>query len=218
MRLFLLRFCGRFITNEGEPMPKSPDSRTWIYQGVADHADARTALVAARLEAVLGHRPNVTRTPLGKPVLAPPDDHLWLSYGSRDGLMVLALSDAGPVGVDMETLASCRDWERVAAAFFSAAERAWLETLADGAQILGFAHLWTGKEAVLKATGQGLAAGLDTPDYGSILTKASLPQSLVVAAGDGTPYTVVWTIHTVEDCLAVAARADAGTSPPLSLP
>ena len=65
--------------------------------------------------------------------------------------------DTGELGIDIEFPGRTRDVAGIAERYFSAAEADWLATQpADG-----FYWLWVLKEAWLKATGAGIAGGLD---------------------------------------------------------
>ena len=86
----------------------------------------------------------------GKPVLDHPSLHV--SLGTTDGLLAVAVTAAGPVGVDGER----RD--RVDFAGFAGVVAAPGEELSDPART------WTRKEAWLKAAGTGLAVDPRTID------------------------------------------------------
>jgi phosphopantetheinyl transferase len=127
---------------------------------------ARTTFLISRalLRTALATRLNVAPETLqfirdsdDKPQLAPPfaDWHFNLSH-SNDWV-VLALSNCGPVGVDVEGHGRRNNLSGIARRFFSAAENASLADL-DGQQWLQqFFAIWTLKEAHGKALGTGLA-------------------------------------------------------------
>ncbi|MDN3294477.1 4'-phosphopantetheinyl transferase superfamily protein [Streptomyces ficellus] len=89
--------------------------------------------------------------PHGKPGLA--DSSLEFSLSHSGDRVAVALSLAGPVGVDIEETARQPDLPQTVLA---AVERAELERLPAGRRALGFTRYWARKEAVLKATGDGL--------------------------------------------------------------
>ncbi|GAA2513628.1 4'-phosphopantetheinyl transferase family protein [Streptomyces gobitricini] len=124
------------------------------------HALARQ-LVAAQL----GVRPTEVRyvqecrhcdrpEPHGKPRVAGAD--LELSWSHSGGRVAVALSLAGPVGVDIEEVAGEGKVADLSAAVLSAVERTELERLPAAERARGFIRYWARKEAVLKATGDGL--------------------------------------------------------------
>jgi 4'-phosphopantetheinyl transferase len=78
---------------------------------------------------------------------------------------LLALARHGRIGVDLETLRP--SWALAAAAdLFLPSERAWAESLPEPLRWRALLGLWTAKEAVLKALGQGLGFGLDQVELG----------------------------------------------------
>lgn len=95
---------------------------------------------------------------------APPDrPPLRISLSHTRGLAVVAVTDAGPPGVDAEWLGRRRGAALgIARRYFTPAEVAGLEAMADeSAQEEAFLALWTAKEAALKALGRGLSMALD---------------------------------------------------------
>ncbi len=115
----------------------------------------------------------------GKPRLAEVAQ-LRFNWSHTDNVALLAVANAVEVGVDLERSDRALDAMALAKRFFSAAEHAWLESLPQGKRGAGFLRLWTGKEAVLKATGTGISAGLDrvtflpTGAYGLVLDRQRL--------------------------------------------
>ncbi|MFV0127751.1 4'-phosphopantetheinyl transferase family protein [Streptomyces sp. HMX112] len=89
--------------------------------------------------------------PHGKPAVA--GSPLELSLSHSGGLVAVALSLAGPVGVDIEETAAGRD---LPLNVLSAPERAALDRVPDAERPWAFTRYWARKEAVLKATGDGL--------------------------------------------------------------
>jgi len=102
----------------------------------------------------------------GRPSLAPPFDATGLHFNlaHTDGLVVLAAGRVDRVGVDVEILGRTVRPE-LARRYFSATEAAALDALPAGERALRFLRLWTLKEAYLKATGQGVGAGLDRATF-----------------------------------------------------
>lgn len=190
------------------------DRETWLYRGIADHPNARALVVRRHLAEVLGCDAATVvlgRDPVGKPYLATPAVPLWFNTAGRDGLLAVATSRRGPVGVDVETLAHCRDTAGLARTVFSPGEADWLERQPAELRPLGFARLWTAKEAVLKARGTGIAGGLAEPDFSRALPPGAPPWPAVVAKLAGTPYTVAWYSSTVDEAFVMAAQAQAET-------
>jgi phosphopantetheine--protein transferase-like protein len=98
----------------------------------------------------------------GKPLIESPKlGKLDLSISHARGLAAVGLFDGGRIGVDIENANRHLAVEEVAPRAFSAPEQAALDlatTPADRHE--QFLSLWTIKEAIIKATGQGLEADL----------------------------------------------------------
>ena len=90
---------------------------------------------------------------------------VWPSANTAAIMMCsVAVTPVAPLGVDVEFEKPLTDWRAVAARFFSPAERAQLAALAEADREHGFYRCWTSKEAVIKATGEGLSAELTAFD------------------------------------------------------
>ncbi|WP_323957747.1 4'-phosphopantetheinyl transferase family protein [Aeromonas caviae] len=95
----------------------------------------------------------------GKPTLL---SHRWQFNLSHSGdWLVLALCREGPLGVDIEMGLRRRPILPLAERFYAPGEYLWLRTLPVQEQDSAFYRLWSRKEAVLKAHGAGIAAGLE---------------------------------------------------------
>ncbi|MFF8830062.1 4'-phosphopantetheinyl transferase family protein [Streptomyces sp. NPDC015131] len=92
--------------------------------------------------------------PHGKPAVA--GSALEVSLSHSGDRVAVAVSLAGPVGVDLEEAAGDGRAAELAPVVLSAAERTALEALPVGERAAGFTRYWARKEAVLKATGDGL--------------------------------------------------------------
>lgn len=187
---------------------------------MADNATARLTILRHYLCKNLGccdDEIEISYSLSGKPFLAAPRRDLWFSTASRDGVLAIALSRRGPVGVDLETLDQCRDAMAEAATLFSPNEQTWLNSQPAPQQAMAFARLWTGKEAALKAAGTGIISGMDQPDFGVSMPFGDPPWPAVVAELNHAPYTVVWYSSIVDEALVIAARADTKPVGPFGL-
>jgi len=133
---------------------------------------ARWSVSRAGLRAILGSYVGSAPSELqfeqeefGKPFLTESCGatiHFNLSHS--DNLAVVAVTATGPVGVDVERVRAIPDWKRVANRIFSSSENAALSSVDRHQRERAFYNCWTRKEAIIKATGEGLSARLDAFD------------------------------------------------------
>ena len=95
----------------------------------------------------------------GKPYLA--GAALEFNLAHSGGAALVALSRQVPLGVDLETPRRVRPVLELARRWFHRDEIAALTALPEALHQAAFLHLWTCKEAVLKAHGRGIGFGLD---------------------------------------------------------
>jgi 4'-phosphopantetheinyl transferase len=99
-------------------------------------------------------------SPNGRPTLKCGEAlHLNLAHSHAVG--ILAVTRVGPVGVDIEHVREFPELSELVGRFFSPREAAEFSTLAREEQTAAFFTLWTRKEALLKAIGEGIGESLD---------------------------------------------------------
>ncbi len=155
---------------------------------------AGRAALRFTLGGVLGLDPAavpIRRGPRGRPMLAPPLD-LDFNVTHTEGVAVIAhLARPGwRVGIDVESLARKVSHEGLARKFLTARERTAIARLDDDARRGAFLRRWTCKEAMSKATGDGLSApfreiGIDVSG------------GFVVSEGRGAYAPARWTLEPV---------------------
>ncbi len=146
-----------------------PEERARAERIIVPAKRRQQALSMGLLRVILGHYLAAAPAslqfeagPKGKPVLGGPHAgalHFNLSHSGAWALY--AVTRGAAVGVDLEEVNARHDYEGVARRFFSAAEQAALAQFPEGRREEAFYRCWTGKEAVLKATGEGLSFPLD---------------------------------------------------------
>lgn len=110
--------------------------------------------------------------PHGKPLLEPNFTGLQFNLSHSDDLMLLAVSRAREVGVDLELMREGVPYESLAAHYFPPGE-AWQIRTSPPAERAGlFYEAWTSTEARLKAAGTGFAepGSVIQPDRWSLRT------------------------------------------------
>ncbi len=133
----------------------------------------RTRFVARRaaLRALLADYLNVTAAavtfvygPNGKPALAPAfgDHHLSFNLSHSEHLAVIAVAIDRAIGVDVEMIKPLDDFEAIASRFFTEKENLALHSVPPSKRLRAFFNCWTRKEAVVKASGEGLTRPLDS--------------------------------------------------------
>ncbi|UBF27771.1 4'-phosphopantetheinyl transferase superfamily protein [Kovacikia minuta CCNUW1] len=132
----------------------------------------RRRFIAGRgtLRAILGRYLNLEPAQIrfryeasGKPTIAPstphsppPTPYLQFNLSHSHELMVCAITQTYPVGIDLEHLRPITDLEGLTRRFFSEREHLAIQQLPEKQQMRSFFQHWTCKEALLKATGDGL--------------------------------------------------------------
>jgi 4'-phosphopantetheinyl transferase len=84
----------------------------------------------------------------------------WDFNISHAGEYVICAVARGPVGVDIELIRPVREMESIIGRYFHADERAAWLALEPSLREEAFFVLWCAREAAMKCTGRGLAAGL----------------------------------------------------------
>jgi len=98
----------------------------------------------------------------GKPSLAPhtTDCPLAFNLAHSCDFALVAVSRNAPVGIDVEKLCHVPRMEELVTQFFSQREAGIFRALPEAKQVESFFNLWTRKEALLKATGEGIGSAL----------------------------------------------------------
>ena len=109
------------------------------------------------------------QAPPGRP---PPLRTAWESARGGEGR---------EVGVDIEHLRPVTDAEQIAQRFFSSRESCQLASFHVDRRNMAFLHIWTQKEAILKATGKGLSFPLDGL---TVNADPDLPARVIELGGD----------------------------------
>jgi 4'-phosphopantetheinyl transferase len=126
-------------------------SRMLLKSVVGEVADTRPELVRLSYGCLRCGRSH------GRPVVIGPPSavrwHVSLSHTGRH--VMVAATDAGPVGVDVERIAAT-DFDGFGSVALTPAERAEVERCDPAGRDRARAIYWARKEAVLKATGYGL--------------------------------------------------------------
>lgn len=149
------------------------------------------ALHRLLLGRVLGLPPGdvpLSRDDLGCPRLA--GDIAYTSLSHSDGLIALAVTGSGPVGVDIEPSTRAVVMPTISRSLCHSTEIAQLANLGESERAAAMLALWVRKEALLKMAGIGLAVPMESfvaPDSPSLMLPALFSTAVQVRmldAGD----------------------------------
>ncbi len=142
----------------------------------------------------------------GKPFIADHASPIHFNASHAHERALYAISKSCALGVDIEYLNRDIDTNGLARRFFSPRECAGLKLIPEPARKRAFFACWTRKEAVIKATGEGLALPLD--QFEVTAAPDTAPQILdFTAATQQIPGWILYTADVGGDYVAtVAAR------------
>jgi 4'-phosphopantetheinyl transferase len=153
----------------------TPEERLRVDAGTDPRNAQRRAAAAVLLRCVvaslLGQRPQevtVSRrcrfcaAPHGRPEL--PDSPLRVSVSHAGDRVTVAVSAHGAVGVDVEAPRTRPPSRALLRRALTAAEQEYLLGVPEHRRSNEFLRAWTAKEAILKATGQGIRGGVNRLD------------------------------------------------------
>jgi 4'-phosphopantetheinyl transferase len=100
------------------------------------------------------------------------DADLQFSLSHSAGLAIFAFGRSGRIGVDIERISGFPEVREFAAMNFTPAELQELDGCPESTRLQVFFKVWTRKEAVLKASGDGLAIPLNRVDVSTLGSNA----------------------------------------------
>ncbi len=121
----------------------------------------RRAVLAAELNVPPGAL-RFAAGPQGKPALVSDQEGLEFNATHSAGRALIAVGRCESLGVDFEQHVPLRAELEGVSSLFAATEQEALAVVAESQRTAAFFALWTRKEAVLKASGWGLAKDLDS--------------------------------------------------------
>lgn len=162
------------------------------------HLTARlmTRTILSRCEPGISPRDWTFRPgPHGKPEIAGPEiqSGRWhFNVTHTEGVVVLAVSEGSPVGVDVERIDRPSNFEGLARRFFAPEEAAVIAAAEESQRAALFYRIWTLKEAYVKAIGKGLAHPLDAFWFDPPDRFETAPQLMVKSADDEAHFENAW--------------------------
>lgn len=147
-----------------------------------------------------------TLSPKGKPVLSFPEVPISFSVTHSHDLLLIAAIPERSLGIDVEQIRAVERWERLAARYFSPAERKKLALAPPPRRQELFFQGWTRREAYLKALGIGLSGlsqcremdgeGNTGPANGWTFIDISPPGYVATLAVEGPLPQIYWHLNT----------------------
>lgn len=155
-----------------------------------DQHRRRFIIARGRLRQILANYLHITASEIifeysdrGKPSLRDrlQASNLQFNLSHSDDLALYAFTTQDKVGIDLEYLCSRTDPLQIARRFFAPQEYELIASLEEKKQQEVFLHIWTIKEAYLKATGEGLSGSIDAAE---VLFKEDRPIGLAAIGGN----------------------------------
>jgi 4'-phosphopantetheinyl transferase len=174
---------------------------------------AAHALLRAALAARLGDCEGGFRVDdFGKPELEPPvgTPPLRFNLTHTSGLVACALVGGCDIGIDAEQIDLSRPLLELAEHYFAEAEITQLRATEGASRAAAFYRLWTLKEAIIKAIGEGLSLPLKRFAF------TLEPLSLKIEGGDAREWHVEECHAAPEHAMAIALSRPPGASAAVS--
>ena len=144
--------------------------------------------------------------PYGK--LSLPSNPLKFNLSCCQSRVIFAFALEMEIGVDLEQVRPLAELERMVKGWLSPAERAGLLTLAPVSQMNAFFHIWTQKEALLKAHGKGLSMPLQEFSVSNDPNKAGQLYSINCGSDDDSHWRMISHVPEAGWWAAVCVRAE----------
>jgi len=182
---------GQFVSPSSQPSLADDDIHVWLFVLDAAMKPREVTTVAHSLlgkwlmrYAGVERAPEIARTERGKPY-APALAHIDFNLSHARDHVLIAVARNQPLGVDLERVDRRIEIVDLARRYFARTEADGLEALPEAERPAAFLRLWTCKEAVLKAIGEGLSFGLDRVAF--TLGGDGMPVGLVALATEAGP-------------------------------
>ncbi len=122
------------------------------------------------------------------------DKYLEFNLSHSNELVVYSFCWDRRVGIDVEYIRPIRDEQHFADEIFSASESSFIRSLSYEGRLKTLFQLWTSKEAILKASGDGVVRSMD--QFEIRLAEEEQPQLVAVEDDSGQPAN--WRLETFE--------------------
>jgi 4'-phosphopantetheinyl transferase len=106
---------------------------------------------------------------------------IHFNLAHTEDLALIAVTRIGPIGVDVECVRPTKNVDELVARFFSQRENELFQKVPNDQKPVAFFNLWTPKEAMLKATGEGITRSLSLVEVSFLPGE---PAKLLAISGD----------------------------------
>lgn len=132
----------------------------------------------------------------GKPALAGKfaSGGIHFNLSHSEDLALVAVTRIGIVGVDVECVREIKEVDDLVARFFSRRENELFQKVPSPEKPVAFFNLWTRKEALLKATGEGITRSLSLVEVSFLPGE---PARLLAVSGD-TAKAAQWSLRELQ--------------------
>lgn len=129
----------------------------------------------------------------GKPALADEfaSGGIHFNLAHSEDLALVAVTRIGVIGVDVECIRTIKEMDRLVVRFFSERETELFGKVRPDEKPAAFFNLWTRKEALLKATGEGITRSLSLVEVGFLPGERA---RVLAIAGDASK-AAQWTLR-----------------------
>jgi 4'-phosphopantetheinyl transferase len=215
-----LQVCPEVLRGFGHLLDSTEQARAARIQGER----ARNRYVAGRcaLRQILARHLNeqpasfqFDYTPKGKPFLVgyAARGGLHFNMAHSEDLAVVAVSPQPYIGIDLERVRPVDGPLEMAPVLCSAREQAEFQSIPPGGRAAAFLRIWTRKEAVLKATGQGIGDALAQIE---VTFQPDQPARLVGLPEDVAAVSAQWSLRELTPAAGfIAVLAQPGQPSPL---
>lgn len=117
----------------------------------------------------------------GKPALTGDFGGIHFNLAHTEDLALVAVTRIGLIGVDVEAVRPVKNVDELVARFFSKRENELFQKVPEEQKPAAFFNLWTRKEALLKATGEGITRSLSLVEVSFLPGE---PARLLAISGD----------------------------------
>jgi 4'-phosphopantetheinyl transferase len=152
--------CDKAAVLSFEERERVAGYRTQYLRDRATQSFFQSRLILSKYVDLAPDKLTLLRRRFGKPWLLE-DPNLYFNSSHSADMYVCAVSRVGELGIDVERLSDVSDAMQITRQFFAPGEVRAFEQMPAEEKMSAFFRCWTRKEAIIKATGEGLQRDLN---------------------------------------------------------